>query len=83
MRNIIEPIFALAFKDWLRFSRQPFLVMVSVIMPLVFIFFYSIIVPTSSTNGIVVAMESDDAESRAFVEALKSIRSQEIGRAHV
>jgi ABC-type multidrug transport system permease subunit len=77
MRNILEPILALAVKDWLRFSRQPFLVMVSVIMPLVFIFFYSIIVPTSSTNGIVVAMESDDAESRAFVEALKSIRSQE------
>lgn len=77
MRTTLEPIFALAVKDWLRFSRQPFLVVVSVVMPLVFIFFYSIIVPTSSTNGIVVALESQDASARAFVNVLENIRSQE------
>ncbi|NUM44377.1 MAG: ABC transporter permease [Anaerolineales bacterium] len=72
-----EPVFALAWKDWTLFRRQPFLVMVSVIMPLVFIFFYAIIVPTSSTNGVVVALESEAAEAQAFVTVLETIRSQE------
>lgn len=77
MRKIFEPILAVAWKDWLRFSRQPFLVVVSVVMPLVFIFFYSIIVPSSSTAPVVVAMESDSPAAQRFLQILHEIHSQE------
>lgn len=77
MRNIFEPILAVATKDWLRFRRQPFLMVVSVVMPLVFIFFYSIIVPSSSTAPVVVAMESDSSAAQHFLQVLREIRSQE------
>lgn len=77
MRKIFEPILALAWKDWLRFSRQPFLVVVSVVMPLVFIFFYSIIVPSSSTAPVVVAMEDDSPAAQRFLQTLREIHSQE------
>lgn len=77
MRKIFEPIVAVARKDWMRFSRQPFLMVVSVVMPLVFIFFYSIIVPSSSTAPVVVAMESDSPAAQRFLQFLREIRSQE------
>lgn len=77
MRKIFEPILTLAWKDWLRFSRQPFLMVVSVVMPLVFILFYSIIVPASSTSPVMVAMERDSPAAQAFLQILYEIHSQE------
>lgn len=77
MRGIFEPIVAVAWKDWLRFSRQPFLMVVSIVMPLVFIFFYSIIVPTSSTAPVVVALERDTPVAQRFLQTLREIHSQE------
>lgn len=77
MRNQIKPIFALALKDWLRFSRQPFFLVVSILMPMVFILFYAIIVPSSSTNPVVVALESDAPLAQEFLDTLQTIRSQE------
>jgi len=46
-------------------------------MPLVFVLFYAVIIPVSSTNPIVVAMESDDPAARQFLQTLGDIRSQE------
>jgi hypothetical protein len=77
MRKIFEPIVALVWKDWLRFSRQPFLVVISMVMPLVFIFFYSIIVPSSSTAPVVVAMESDAPAAQRLLQTLREIHSRE------
>lgn len=77
MRSSLEAAWTVARKDWLLFSRQPFLIVVSVVMPLVFIFFYSIIVPSSSTNPIVVAVEDRGSAADRFVEVLREIRSQE------
>lgn len=77
MRTVLEPIGALAWKDWLRFSRQPFLVLISVVMPLVFIFFYAIIVPSSSTNPVVVALDDESPAAQRFLQQLRDIHSQE------
>ncbi len=73
----LETMFALAWKDWLRYSRQPFLIVVSIVMPLVFIFFYAIIVPSSSTNPVVIALEDDGEAAQAMLHAIETIRSQE------
>jgi len=73
----LEIMFALAWKDWLRYGRQPFLIVVSIVMPLVFIFFYAIIVPSSSTNPVVIALESNDEAAQAMLRAVATIRSQE------
>jgi ABC-type multidrug transport system permease subunit len=70
-------VWALAAKDWRRFGRQPFLIVISVVMPLVFIFFYSIIVPSSATNPVVVALEGDGPAARQFLRALEDISSRE------
>lgn len=77
MRTRLEPILALAWKDWLRYRRQPFLMVVSVVMPLVFIFFYAIIVPSSSTSPIVVALEDERADAQQLLQTLRTIHSQE------
>lgn len=77
MSNFLGSVVALAWKDWIRFSRQPFLMVISVVMPLVFIFFYAIIVPSSSTNPVVVALESDTPAAQRFLETLQTIHSQE------
>ena len=77
MSTWIEPILAVAVKDWRRFSRQPFLIVISVVMPLVFIFLYAIIVPSSATGPVVVAFEGTGPKAHAFLETLRTIRSQE------
>ena len=77
MRNYVRAVLALAWKDWLRFSRQPFLVVASVLMPLIFVLFYSMIVPSSSTNPVVVALESDAPSAQQFAQTLREIHSQE------
>jgi len=77
MVQALKIVFALARKDWLRFSRQPFLIVISVVMPLVFVLFYAVIIPVSSTNPVVVAMESDGPAARQFLQILGDIHSQE------
>jgi ABC-type Na+ efflux pump permease subunit len=77
MARFLEAALALAWKDLLRFSRQPFLVVVSVVMPLMFILFYAIIVPSSATAPVVVAMEDDSPLAQQFVQALRAIHSRE------
>lgn len=77
MRETMTAVLAIAQKDWLRFRRQPFLLFVSIVMPLVFIFFYAIIVPASATNPVVVALEGDGAAARRFLQTLADIHSQE------
>lgn len=73
----LEAALAIARKDWLRYTRQPFLVVVSVVMPLMFILFYAIIVPSSATNPVVVALESTGPQAQAFLQTLRTIRSEE------
>ena len=68
---------AIAVKDWRRFVRQPFFMAVSVLVPLVFVLFYSLIVPSSQTNPIVVAMEDRSPAASQFLETLRTMRSEE------
>lgn len=77
MSHIWGPALALARKDWIRFRRQPFLVVISIVMPLVFIFFYAIIVPSSSTSPVVIALESETPAAQRFLDTLHTIHSQE------
>ncbi len=77
MSQFLEAALALAWKDLLRFRRQPFLVVVSVVMPLMFILFYAIIVPSSATAPVVVAMEDDSPHAHQFVQVLRDIHSRE------
>jgi ABC-type transport system involved in multi-copper enzyme maturation permease subunit len=68
---------SIAAKDWRRFVRQPFFMAVSVLIPLVFVLFYSLIVPSSQTNPVVVAMEDRSAAASRFLETLRTVRSEE------
>lgn len=77
MGSMLQAATALAVKDWLRLIRRPFLLVVGLVMPLVFVFFYAIVVPTSATNPVVVAAEGQGPAARAFLQVLRSIRSQE------
>ena len=60
----LEPVWAIAVKDWTRFIRQPFLLVISVVIPLVFIFFYSLVIPVSNNNPVMVA-DSDGGPAAA------------------
>ncbi len=68
---------SIAVKDWTRFVRQPFLMIISVVIPLVFIFFYSIIVPCSATAPVTIADEDNSPESAALIQQMRGIRSAE------
>lgn len=77
MRAAIGSAWAIAVKDWRRFIRQPYLMVISVVIPLVFIFFYSIIVPLSATGPIMIADEDRSPESAALIEQMRTIHSVE------
>lgn len=77
MRETWAAIGAIVVKDWTRFFRQPFFMVISVIIPLVFIFFYSLIVPVSATNPIMIADEDHTSASAQFIDAMHDIRSVE------
>ncbi len=77
MRETWAAIGAIVVKDWTRFFRQPFFMAISVIIPLVFIFFYSLVVPVSATNPIMIADEDRTAASAQFIDAMRDIRSVE------
>lgn len=68
---------AIAVKDWKRFVRQPYLMVISVVIPLVFIFFYSIIVPLSATGPIMIADEDRSPASAALIDQMRTIKSTE------
>lgn len=73
----LEPVWAIAVKDWTRFIRQPFLLVISVVIPLVFIFFYSLIIPVSNTNPVMVADADRGPAATRLVETLRAIHSEE------
>ena len=77
MRETWAAVGAIVVKDWTRFFRQPFFMVISVIIPLVFIFFYSLIVPVSATNPIMIADEDHTPASAQFIDAMRDIRSVE------
>ena len=79
MRETWAAVGAIVVKDWTRFFRQPFFMVISVIIPLVFIFFYSLIVPVSATNPIMIADEDHTPASAEFIDAMRDIG----GFAHV
>lgn len=71
------PILAIAIKDWTRFLRQPFLMVISVVIPLVFIFFYSLIVPVSNTNPIMIADHDGGPAAIRLTATLRDLHSEE------
>ncbi|MDU0348143.1 ABC transporter permease [Actinomyces sp. MRS3W] len=73
----LRAVAAIAIKDWTRFVRQPFLMVISVVVPLVFIFFYSLIVPVSNNNPVVVADYDGGSTATRLVEVLRTIGSDE------
>lgn len=77
MGPFLSSVGAIAVKDWTRFTRQPFFMAISVVIPLVFIFFYSLVVPVSATNPIVVAVEDQSAQATQFVQTMREIHSVE------
>ncbi|SDN25229.1 ABC-type Na+ efflux pump, permease component [Actinomyces ruminicola] len=68
---------AIAVKDWTRFLRQPFLMVISVVIPLVFIFFYSLVIPVSNNNPIMVADLDGGPAAARLIETMRTIRSDE------
>lgn len=68
---------AIALKDWRRFARQPFFMAASILIPLVFVLFYSLIVPSSQTNPVVVAMDDRSQAASRFLETLRTVASEE------
>ncbi|HVR80459.1 MAG TPA: ABC transporter permease [Acidimicrobiia bacterium] len=67
----------IAVKDWRRFIRQPFFMAVSILIPLAFVLFYSLIVPSSQTNPVVVAVEDRSPAASRFLETLRKVESEE------
>ena len=70
----LEAVIAIAVKDWTRSVRQPFLMVISVAIPLVFIFFYSLIVPVSNNNPIMVADLDGGPTAARLIEVMRTIR---------
>ncbi|PHP52470.1 hypothetical protein [Actinomyces ruminis] len=68
---------AIAVKDWTRFIRQPFLMIISVVIPLVFIFFYSLVIPVSNNNPIMVADLDGGPVAERLIEIMRTIHSDE------
>ncbi len=77
MTQFLSSVWAITKKDWTRFIRQPFFMIISVVIPLVFILFYSLIVPTSAVNPIVVAVQDHSPQATAFVATMRNIHSVE------
>lgn len=77
MKETWAVVGAIVVKDWARFFRQPFFMVISVIIPLVFIFFYSLVIPVSATNPIVVADEDRTWVSSQFIDSMEDIHSTE------
>ncbi|HYG60805.1 MAG TPA: ABC transporter permease [Symbiobacteriaceae bacterium] len=77
MKATWDAIWAVAVKDWLCFSRQPFLIAVSVVMPLVFLLLYAIIVPASNTNPVVVALDDSGPAGQRFLAVMREIGTRE------
>ena len=73
----LEPVWAIAVKDWTRFIRQPFLLVISVVIPLVFIFFYSLVIPVSNNNPVMVADSDGGPAAARLVETLRAVHSEE------
>lgn len=72
---MFQSIKALAMKDIKITFRNPILLLFSVIMPVVFIFLYSIITQVSATNPIVIGRNSYGAASNEFIEIIKNMKS--------
>ncbi|RAX23890.1 MULTISPECIES: ABC transporter permease [unclassified Actinomyces] len=68
---------AIAVKDWTRFVRQPFLMVISVVIPLVFIFFYSLVIPVSNNNPIMIADLDGGPVAERLSEVMRTIHSDE------
>ena len=77
MQDTLKIIFSLAWKDWLLFIRQPFLILISIVMPVVFVLFYAMIIPVSATTPVVIALEGEGPHSQRFLQILTEIHSQE------
>lgn len=75
--STLRAAWAIAVKDWRRFVRQPFLLVISVVIPLVFILLYSIIVALSATGPIRIAQEDQSPQAAAMVRAISDIHSVE------
>ena len=73
----LEPVWAIAVKDWTWFIRQPFVLVISVVIPLVFIFFYSLVIPVSNNNPVMVADADRGPAATRLVETLRAIHSEE------
>lgn len=72
---MFQSIKALVIKDIKITFRNPILLLFSVIMPVVFIFLYSIITQVSATNPIVIGRDSYGAASNEFIEIIKNMKS--------
>ncbi|MDO4899312.1 ABC transporter permease [Actinomyces sp.] len=73
----VRAALAIAVKDWTRFVRQPFLMVISVVIPLVFIFFYSLVIPVSNNNPIMIADLDGGPVAEHLSEVIRTIHSDE------
>lgn len=72
---MINSILGIIIKDLKITKRNPSLMFLSVVVPVVFVFLYSLITQMSTTNNIVVAQTSIGAGSNNFIEILENMSS--------
>lgn len=69
------PIIAIIRKDLTLTFRKPLFFVMSILVPLIFISFYSLVIHTSSTNPIVIANQSEGPFTEKFIKILQEMKS--------
>lgn len=74
---MLQAIKGMILKDLKTSFRNPSMLVLSIIVPIVFIFLYSLISQLSTTNPIVIAQHSDDSASKELTTIMKEMEIED------
>lgn len=74
---MVQAIKAIVLKDLKTSFRNPSMLVLSIIVPIVFVFLYSLISQLSTTNPIVIAQHSDDTASQQLTTIMEEMNIED------
>src|SRR5699024_1185741 len=73
--SMLTAIRSIVAKDLKISARNPAMLILSIIVPVVFIFLYSLVAQVSFTNPFAIANDSDGSYSDEFIDIMKEMKS--------